>query len=67
MRAGARTDGRIERLSAVMLQTRSDVLAACEQAVFKAEKVDRAQVLTGDRIDRLETRVKALETRRRRR
>ena len=51
-----------EKLSKLILQTHSDLMGAVESAVFKAEKVDRAQILTGDRIGLLEGRVAALES-----
>jgi hypothetical protein len=51
-----------EKLSKLILQTRSDLMGAVESAVFKAEKVDRAQILMGDRLGNLEGRVAALES-----
>lgn len=51
-----------EKLSKLILQTRSDLLGAVESAVFKAEKVDRGQILMGDRVSLLEGRVSALES-----
>lgn len=58
-------DLRFRQLVNLVSRTRSDVLAACENAVFKAEKIDRDQTFTRYRLDGLEQRVSALERRRR--
>ena len=60
----AEVSGMGEKLAALITRIRSDLMRAVETAVFKAEKVDRDQIITHDRLDRLEGRVTTLEARR---
>lgn len=50
-----------DRMETMLMSFRSDMLRACENAVFKAEKVDRDQTLTRDRLNQHEARLKRLE------
>ena len=60
-------ESKMDKLADLITQTRSDVLAACEKAVFKAAKVDHDQTFTRYRLDQLDALVLTLETRRKRR
>jgi hypothetical protein len=66
-RSYVRMDAKFDALFDLMRQTRSDLMAACEKALTMSSKVDRDQLFTRDRLDRLEGRVTTLETRRKRR
>jgi hypothetical protein len=63
IRNRAEVDARLDAEHASLEARYSKAIAACETALFRADKVDRDQTITHYRLDEIEKRLHALENR----